>query len=136
MVGTHGHTSSLDRERPCDHEWSNDRPQGISKDTSAGRGVPAPTPEGRTEPRRFLDIETQEEKVLPISFFVSGLLTSFSTDEIDVCKTFCSNRRLDSSAMQMFRWEETVVRFFLKFFLHTCARSLFWSPFALLGRCI
>ena len=26
--------------------------------------------------------------------------------------------------------------FFLKFFLHTCARSLFWSPFALLGRCI
>ena len=46
----------------------------------------------------MLDIETQEEKVLPISFFVSGLLTSFSTAEIDVCKTFCTNRRLDSSA--------------------------------------
>ena len=63
-----GHTSSLDRERPCDHEWSNDRPQGISKDASAGRGVPAPTPEGRTEPRRCLTSKPKQRKCCQLVF--------------------------------------------------------------------
>ena len=133
MVGTHGHTSSSDRERPCNREWSNERPQGISKDASAGRGVPAPTTKGRTEPRRCLTSKPKKRRCCNLVF----LLLDYSRPSVQP-KLTCERHSVPMDVwvpVQISIWEETVVRFFFFFeiFLHTCARSLFLVTLRTLG---
>ena len=107
-------------ERPCNHEWSNERPQGISKDASSGRMVPAPTPQGRTKPRRCLISKPKKRRCCQLVF----LFLDYSRPSVQP-KLRCERHSVPIDVwipVQMFRWEETVVRFFSP---HMCTFTFF-----------